>query len=291
MISVVLFVLLVGALCTCRGDGIEGFLSDKEWNYTSQNAWKHVSGWSCNGLRQSPININLTNLVTNRKLVDLTLWNFDQYYTGNYSNTGHSVRFDPAANSPSALFQNHLGTYEFKQFHFHWGQNITTGSEHQINGVSFTGELHFVHKKTTGISSTGDAYAVLSVLLIGDPSVPVHGSWKPLFIHVPREENQINMVHGVRPSDFLPSSLRYYHYEGSLTTPPCSELVQWFVLQQPLRVPAAFMFKLHHAVHGEGDEPVKKNYRYTQPLNGREVMVQTVCDGDRDRQAHDTDQL
>ena len=73
---------------------------------------------------------------------------------------------------------------------------------------------------------------------------------------------------------------------------PCSELVQWFVLQQPLHVPAAFMFELHHAVHGEGDEPVEEELSlYTQPLNGLEVMVQTVCDGDRDRQAHNTDQL
>lgn len=292
MRSAIFFVVLAGALCTCRGDGVEGFLSDKEWNYTSQNAWKHVPGWSCNGLRQSPINIDLTNLVIDSKLDDLTLWNYDQYYTGSFSNTGHSVRFDPADNSPAALFQNHLGTYELKQFHFHWGNNITTGSEHQVNGVSFSGELHFVHQKTTGVPSTGDAYAVLGVLLIGDSSVPVNDTWKPLFNHVPKEEHQVNEVHDVRPSDFLPRSLRYYHYEGSLTTPPCSELVQWFVLQQPLHVPAAYMLELHHDVHGEGGEPIKMNYRYTQPLNGRQVMVPPVCDdNDYDRQADNGDQL
>ena len=292
MKSAILFVVLAGALCTCRGDGVEGFLSDEEWNYTSQNAWKHVPGWSCNGLRQSPININLTNLVANGILADLKLWNYDQYYTGSYSNTGHSVRFDPADNSPAALFLNHRGIYELKQFHFHWGQDLTTGSEHLVNGVSFSGELHFVHQKTSGVSSKGDAYAVLSVLLIGDPHVPVNGSWRPLFIHVPRIEHQVNVVHGVRLSDFLPSSLRYYHYEGSLTTPPCSELVQWFVLQQPLHVPAAFMLELHHAVHGEGGHQIKMNYRYTQPLNGRQVMVQPVChDCDHDKKAINSDQL
>ena len=177
---------------------------------------------------------------------------FNQSYTGTFINTGHSVRFDPAAGSPTALFQNHLGTYELLQFHFHWGATSYEGSEHTYNGKSAAGELHFVTKKTSGVPTAGDALAVLGVFLISDTSIPLTGSLKELVNNIPTVDHAAYSVEGVRLTDFLlpPQFMSYLHYEGSLTTPPCSEIVQWFVLRYPLRVPSVFLDSLrNHAVY------------------------------------------
>lgn len=285
MKSVHFLVLLVfGTFCAFRG-GIVPVCAE-QWNYTDQNAWKTVPGWYCYGARQSPINIRNSDMVIYRDLIDLKLWNFDQSYNGTFSNNGHTVRFDPAAGSPAVLFENHLGTYELQQFHFHWGDNSEKGSEHTINGEYSSGELHFVFKKTSGISTTGDAYAVLGVFLIESIWEPMPNSLGELYINMPVGNNDANSVHGVRLTDFLPSSLDYYHYEGSLTTPPCSEVVQWFVIRELLYMQSSFFVKLRSIQSSSGGS-LTKNYRYLQPINGRQVMIQPNCNGDDS----DNDQL
>jgi len=71
-----------------------------------------------------------------------------------WSNSRNSVRFDLATDSASAVFKNHVGTYQLKQIHFHWGPTSRLGSEHMINRRTQTygGELYFVTRKTTGCS-------------------------------------------------------------------------------------------------------------------------------------------
>ena len=263
---------LLSAICMPRSSIV---FADGDWNYTDQDAWKHVPGWNCDGIRQSPVDINLTSLLVNNELIDPILLNFDQSFNGTFTNNGHSVRFDPSPDSPEAFFQNHLGIYKLVQFHFHWGPTNAEGSEHTIDGGDESGELHFVCKKETGASTDGDAYAVLGVFLIGHMLIPLKGSWEELFYNMPIRNHDINPVQGVRLNEFLPRSFtlnRYYHYEGSLTTPPCSEVVQWFMLRSPVYVPKTFMNKLRN-VEGSTGQALTMNYRYTQPLKGRRVMI------------------
>ena len=263
---------LLVAICMPRSSIV---VADDDWNYTDQDAWKHVPGWNCDGIRQSPVDINLTNLQVNNELVNPTLWNFDQSFNGTFTNNGHTVRFDPSPGSPAAFFQNHLGVYKFDQFHFHWGPRNAEGSEHTIDGGDETGELHFVCKKVTGASTDGDAYAVLGVFVIAHTLIRLEGSLQELFYNMPIRNHDVNPVQGVRLDEFLPPNFtlnRYYHYEGSLTTPPCSEVVQWFVLREPIYVPKTFTNKLRN-VEGSTGQALTMNYRYTQPLKGRRVMI------------------
>ena len=264
--------LLSVIFCTCHIGSVQA----AEWNYTDQDAWKTVPGWYCAGMRQSPINIVRSSVVTNPELVELKLWNFDQYFNGTFINNGHTVRFDLAPGSPAALFQNHMGTYELQQFHFHWGDNDARGSEHWVNGEPTSGELHFVTKRTTGSSTTGNAYAVLGVFFTAQTSLPMTDSLQKLFNNIPPGVNNEHAVYGVRLSDFIPTHLEYYYYEGSLTTPPCSEVVQWFVLQYTTYVPSDFFAKLRLIQSSSGGS-LNMNYRYTQPLNGRDVMTEPTC--------------
>ena len=265
------FVLLAGLSAIRKAQAVD-------WNYTDQSFWNTVQGWQCGGQRQSPININSNMLVMSGDLINLTLTNFDQLYDGIFVNTGHSVQFIPNPGSPVATFQNHRGTYELLQFHFHWGATSNEGSEHTIDGREYSGELHFVTRKTTGDATAGDAFAVLGALLVSDSSTST-GPYMELLDNIPIEADTNNSVNGVRPSDLLPNSLSYYYYEGSLTTPPCSEVVQWFLLRNPVNVPSDFLNSLRNTVDGEDGEVLDTNFRMTQPLNGRQVMIQ--ADGDR----------
>ena len=258
----------------CRGS-IVASQGDHDWDYTNQEAWKHVTGWNCDGIRQSPVNIDTNTLVLNTDLITPRLWNFEQYYNGTFTNNGHTVRFDPAPDSPTALFQNHLGTYELQQVHFHWGATNTRGTEHTTNGGGLSGEVHFVTQKITGLPTDRDALAVLGVFLIDHNLVHLTGSWQELYTNMPIGDHSANPVYGVRLDDFLPPNFtlgNYYYYEGSLTTPPCSEVVQWFVLGEPIYMSTDFTDKLRTVVGSTGGA-LTMNYRYTQPLRGRRVMI------------------
>ena len=255
-----------------------------QWNYTDVDSWKSVGNWSCDGARQSPININTTSAKKDTKLIDLVLSNFNRRFSGNWTDTGRSVLFTPDSSSSaaqSAAFTNHVGTYNLVQFHFHWGMNGRLGSEHRIDGDVFSGELHFVTKKSTGSETAGDSFAVLGILLVEDSSVSSSGTiWMQLLNKIPHEVGEVETIHEVVFSDFLPNDKSYYYYEGSLTTPPCSQYVQWFVLKNPMRVPQDFMNVLRTMVYDETEEPLVMNYRDTQSLNNRDVLMHDDTDGD-----------
>ena len=259
--------------CSHRGN-VKRTMDMNSWNYSDLETWKSVKGWAGEGQRQSPIDIDTKNLLKSNELGDLKLTNFDKSLSGTWSNAGNSIRFDPASGSPTVLFQNHRGVYELQQFHFHWGATGSQGSEHTIDGQTYSGELHFVTRKTTVDATAGDAFAVLGVLLVSDNSMSATGSWKELLDNIPTQNQKKNSVSAVQPADLLPSSLSYYHYEGSLTTPPCSEIVQWFLLRSPLNVPSAFLDSLRNTVTGMEGQSLCANFRKPQPLNGRQVMVQ-----------------
>jgi len=244
------------------------------WNYTDQEAWESVSSWDCDGAQQSPINVVISNLGRSSALIDLNLTYFDEEYDGNWTNTGHSVQFIPDTTYDVPTVVNHLGTYELVQFHFHWGGSSTLGSEHQVNGRTYGGELHLVTRKTTGNVTDGDAYAVIGVLLESDSSLSLYGIWEHLEDAIPENYGDYTWLENIAPIDLLPDDLSYYYYQGSLTTPGCSEIVQWFLLRNAVNVPRDFLETLRTMVNDEDGEVLEQNYRDTQPLNGRLVMIQ-----------------
>ena len=243
------------------------------WSYADQEAWESVSSWECDGSRQSPINVVTSNLRRSSTLVDLNLTYFDEGYDGNWTNTGHSVQFIPDTSDDAPTVVNHLGTYELSQFHFHWGGSSALGSEHQVDGSPYSGELHFVTRKTTGSATDSDAYAVIGVLLESDSSVSLSGIWEDLANAIPEDYGDYTWLEDILPMDLLPDDLSYYYYQGSLTTPGCSEVVQWFLLRNAVSIPADFLEALRTTVNDEDGEVLEENYRDTQSLNGRQVMI------------------
>ena len=267
--------LMILFLATCT---IQATETDREWNYTDTEAWKQVEGWSCDGTRQSPININTASLKKDSRLIDLVLANFDLPFTGKLNNTGHTVQLIP--DTETATFMNHVGTYNLKQFHFHWGRSaVHLGSEHSVDGNKFSGELHFVTRKNIGSDTAGDAFAVLGVFLMEDPSAAYDNTiWMKFLSILPHETAELQNVSGVVLTDLVPDDRSYYYYEGSLTTPPCSQVVQWFLLRNPIRIPSMFMTALRTMVYNPEEEILMMNFRDTQPLNDRDVMIQDTAD-------------
>lgn len=165
------------------------------------------------GSEQSPINLD-QEIAAYADPVQL-FWNSGAEWT--VANNGHTIQ----VNTPNGGLMTVSGKdYELLQFHFH------APSEHAINGKRSPMEVHFVHKAHDG------ALAVVGVMLTG-------GGTNTLFDAVmsaaPRVVGESPV--GLRdPNTLLPSDEGFYRYQGSLTTPPCSETVLWTVMNTPVRV-------------------------------------------------------
>ncbi len=137
----------------------------------------------------------------------------------NVVNNGHSIQVQYAPGSTISID----GTeYALLQFHFH------TPSEHQIAGKAAAMELHFVHRNAAG------KLAVVGVMMNEGKEHPLIAKvWKAI---PPTGQTNAISNNNIDASNLLPPSKSYYTYDGSLTTPPCSEGVKWYILTAPITV-------------------------------------------------------
>lgn len=168
--------------------------------------------------------------------------------------------------------------YKVCSFNIHWGANSNEGSEHLINGRAYPGEVHIITVKDTlncqDITSYTERDDVL-VILVFLKAVNTHiaNIWQKLS-PVPQGYLQTKEVSHIQLTEFLPAHDAYYHYEGSLTTPPFNEIIQWYVLKQPIEIPEAYLRQLRSTLDQNG-ERIVRNFREIQPLNGRKVSICT----------------
>ena len=227
---------------------------------------------SCAG--QSPINIITTNVLPeDPKPLRLERWNTE--LSGEYKNTGYTVKFTP---SRSAMVIKGTRKYKVCQFHIHWGASSNVGSEHLIDSRAYAGELHIVSVKDTlrcedaaSFKDCEDAL-VVGVFLTAVNTPIVDTVWEELS-PVPQKYGQIQKM-SVELSRLLPDDKSYYFYEGSLTTDPYNEIVQWHVLKHPIEIPEEYLFHLRSILDKNGTA-VDSNYRPTQPVQERSVSVCT----------------
>ncbi|MBR0829221.1 carbonic anhydrase family protein [Bradyrhizobium manausense] len=136
-------------------------------------------------------------------------------------NNGHTIQLNFAEGGSLMLGDV---KYKLLQVHFH------RPSEHTIAGKNFPMEAHFVHRADSG------GLAVVGVLMAeGKPNAAFSQIVKSMPV---KEGPAVKADAGFNPSALLPQKLGYYRYTGSLTTPPCSEIVEWLVLADPISVAA-----------------------------------------------------
>ncbi len=163
-------------------------------------------------------------------------------------NNGHAVQIEPATQSWTMVGDHR---YDLAQVHFH------SPSEHTVEGRSFPLEAHMVHLDADG------NIAVVGILFEeGDANPTLASIWE----HLPDEvTEEAEPVEGVEV-DLSPlvDAGGTYAYAGSLTTPPCTEGLRWFVLSKPQSVSADQVQAYHDLMGRDTNRPV-------QPLNGRVV--------------------
>jgi carbonic anhydrase len=162
-------------------------------------------------------------------------------------NNGHTIQANFDAGSSMSIKGK---TYNLLQLHFH------TPSEHYVDGAPYPMEGHFVHKAEDG------TLAVIGVMMkVGQANPIVQGMWDN--ITMSHDENVVESVTWSAP-DFMPESKAYYHYQGSLTTPPCSEGVQWYVLQDPVEI-SQDQLKAFQKLYAMNARPI-------QDMHGRVIL-------------------
>lgn len=217
------------------------------WGYGEDNGpsvWGDLSPYyeSCrSGLEQSPIDI--------ASMVDAPLapaLEIDYSATPLVIfNNGHTVEVEHEEGSSLMVG---VDAWEVLQFHFH------ASSEHTLDDSSERMEMHIVHRSASG------ELAVLGAFIEEGMFNP---ELEPVFANLPREEGEPTLVAGqmVNLSAILPMDLSAWRYNGSLTTPPCSEGVRWHVLKTPIQASAS-QIALFETVFDN-------NFRPTQALNDR----------------------
>lgn len=220
----------------------------RPWGYTGPNGsvrWGDLepSFSLCkSGMRQSPINIvtfyqeTMPSLEADYRPVPLTV-----------TNTGNTMRVGYA---PGSGFSVDGFRYELRRIEFH------TPSEHYMDGASWPMEAQFVHQGSDG------SLAIIAVMMkIGKQNPTFAG----MLQNLPANAGAVRKVDSVSflADALMPENLDYYAYDGSLTSPPCSEGVRWFVLKDPVEVSEG-QIKAFQARFPFNARPV-------QPLNGRVV--------------------
>jgi carbonic anhydrase len=208
--------LAICPVCTSTGFAAEG----AHWSYEGAGGpakWGDLdaANKACSlGAQQSPIDITAT---VKSQLPPLKIsWGKT---ADTIVNNGHTIQLNFAEGSTLKLGDT---TYKLLQVHFH------RPSEHLVGGKNFPMEAHFVHR------ADGGGLAVVGVLLTeGKPNA----TFAKIIATMPTKEGPpVKADAGINPNGLLPAKLSYYRYPGSLTTPPCSEVVEWLVLTTPLPV-------------------------------------------------------
>ena len=233
---------------TARTNGVTSNDQHAHWDYLGVENPSHWGMLSkeyktCEaGDRQSPINITMTHHGDHQQKLEF------HYQTSQLHemNNGHTIQVSHVSGCRIDLNDH---KYKLRQFHFH------APSEHHIEGKAFPMEMHLVHQDEKG------HVLVLAVMMETDAPQPVLSKlWKWLPAQTGQE---VSIPLELSLTDILPTNTHHYTYSGSLTTPPCTEGVQWIVLKEPM-----------HVTQQDVDQFVQiigHNARPIQPLRDRHI--------------------
>ncbi|MHA6646209.1 carbonic anhydrase [Mesorhizobium sp. A623] len=233
--------LLSGGMATAAGT---------HWGYAGEAGPTHWGALNADyglcelGRNQSPVNIT--------GAIGASLEPLQLRYTesgGAIVNNGHTIQVDF---EPGSTLVVEGDSFVLKQVHFH------APSENEVEGKAYPLEAHLVHADSNG------NLAVVGVLFErGEPNAALSELWAQMPVG---QNAQTVLRPGFKAAGLLPGALQYYRFNGSLTTPPCSEGVRWFVLKTPLSASQEQIAVFTKVMGSHTNRPV-------QPLNAR-IIVQ-----------------
>ena len=220
-----------------------GFQGPRFWGFL-EKAYKECRI----GHRQSPIDVVMPHHPDHQEELEF------QYSQTQFEGvrTEHGIQFLPSATS-RLRFNNR--NYQLRQFHFH------DPSEHHLEGKEFPLEMHLVHADHSGhllvvalLFTRGIANEELTHILRLGTQFP-HSQSAPHSKYDNRalETSDLNLEH------LLPDHLHHFSYQGSLTTPPCTQGVQWIVMRTPVQLSPSQLGTLRK-LYGFNARPVQQLY-------------------------------
>ena len=223
----------------------------KDWSYEGNTGPEHWDEFEkdsdCGGRYQSPINIISKDVITHNSLNDLDIHYVSKTKIHEVVNNGHSIQYNF---EPGDYISFKGDKYELKQIHFH------ESSEHTIDGIRYPMAIHMVH-----VNDKSQIIVLAVMVKEGNNSAP----FEFLESYLPINKNEHKTINSSFDlNQNLPNDKGYYHYVGSLTTPPCTEGVNWFIFKNPITISLEQVKIIQKLM------PIN-NYRNEQPLNGRQV--------------------
>lgn len=236
-----------------------------KWGYKGDigpENWSQISprfALCSNGQLQSPINIkHKGELVPNRlvinykpapiRIIDDGVTSLTIRNTQTIINDGHTVQLNFLPRSKETISFDGI-KYRLVQLHFH------NPSENEWRGETFPMEIHFVHQDDNG------HVAVIGVFIEGGSA---NSELQKIIMHLPKVHRKQEVIQDeqINPERLLPEQESYVMFKGSLTTPPCTEGINWLVMTEPITASPAQIDALVRSI-GE------KNARPIQVRNGR----------------------
>ena len=219
------------------------------WSYTGPTGPAHWGDIDPNsrackyGIQQSPVDLGQpVSAFISAPQID---WR--EVHTAELVNNGHTLQMN-LANAGGIVRNGKL--FKLVQFHFH------TPSEHTINGRRFPMEVHFVHQASDG------ALAVIGVMFAEGAN---NENLDPIFWAAPNMVGKAAVSFDFDANDLLPKNRSSMLYQGSLTTPPCSEIVDWTIMTTPINASKS-QITVFKSMFGENARPV-------QPLHRRYILA------------------
>lgn len=213
---------------------------DAHWGYAGEHSpehWAKLSpdNFACSASNQSPV--NLTGFIE----ADLTPIKFNYKAGGSeILNNGHAVQINYL---PGSTINIDGSEFALLQVHFH------APSENHIDGKSYPLEAHLVHADKAG------QLAVIAVMYEEkDENSTLAGAWQQMPEHA-GDKQQLNTLFNI--DGILPTNRDYYRFNGSLTTPPCSEGVRWFVFKESVAVSAEQVKAFADVLSGPNNRPIQ----------------------------------
>ncbi len=242
------FILLLGLLFIVSGLAIA---SEKaHWGYsgdTGPENWSKLSEeYAMCGIGKNQSPVDITGMVQARmKKIE---FNYGEAPL-EVLNNGHTIQVNYAGESTIGIDGK---TFKLLQFHFH------APSENHINGKSFPMEAHLVHADKDG------NLAVIAVMFQkGGQNALLSAIWKQMPEKVGETKTLSDVTIDVM--DMLPENKAYYRFNGSLTTPPCTEGVRWLVLKGAVWASVGQVQKFRSVMQHDNNRPI-------QPINARPVL-------------------
>jgi carbonic anhydrase len=217
------------------------------WSYADPGHWPRYAA-ACGGSRQSPIDLGAALPGDAAALV--FAWS---PFAADLAHDGHTLQVSPRSGAGAGGITLGDKIFDFRQFHFHHP------SEHALGGNRWPLEMHLVHQQAGGTG--GDAsLAVIGILFRPGRENDALGK---VLRAIPRPGQQRPLPDPVDLTGFLPANAATFFYQGSLTTPPCSETVNWIVFRDPIEAGIGQIESMKLAF--------PKNARPLQPVSGRPV--------------------